>query len=181
MPSAWRSWVRGSPKSCSAPGDASRRGSRSGCARDRSRGEAIAALARARPAEAFPASEPYDRYPGIDREATDVATSRCRQSDRTSRGGRNGGSDRADRGRRTLRNGYCSSPGAAPRQVQNRASSRSSSPTKAASSARRSELGRSSSHPSMARLRMESKTSSAARGGFMACFHASTSSRTARS
>ena len=47
---------------------------------DPDRGEAIAALAGARMAEAIvPAIESDDRYPGIARrEATDVAASRCR-------------------------------------------------------------------------------------------------------
>ena len=49
---------------------------------DSLRGEAIAALAGARRAEAIvPAIEPDDRYSGIaHRGATDVAASRCRQS-----------------------------------------------------------------------------------------------------
>jgi hypothetical protein len=48
------------------------------------RGEAIAALAGARRAEAIvPAIEPDDRYSGIARrEATNVAASSCRQRDR---------------------------------------------------------------------------------------------------
>jgi hypothetical protein len=58
--------------------------------RDRKRGKAIAELAGARTAEAIvPAIEPDDRYSGIARhEATDVAASRCRQSNRPTQGGR---------------------------------------------------------------------------------------------
>jgi hypothetical protein len=54
------------------------------------RGEAIAALAGARTAEAIvPAIEPDDRYSGIARdEATDVAASRCRRSNGATQGGR---------------------------------------------------------------------------------------------
>ena len=61
------------------------------------RGEAIAALAGARTAEAIvPAIEPDDRYPGIARrEATDVAASRCRQRTRQTRGPRKNESDHA--------------------------------------------------------------------------------------
>jgi flavoprotein len=52
------------------------------------RGEAIAALAGARTAEAIvPAIEPDDRYSGIARhEGTDVAASRCRHCERAVRG-----------------------------------------------------------------------------------------------
>jgi hypothetical protein len=51
------------------------------------RGQAIAALAGTRTAEAIvPAIEPGDRYSGIARrEATDVAASRCRPSARQKR------------------------------------------------------------------------------------------------
>jgi hypothetical protein len=79
-----RSWIvsrmaASSDRRCARPGRSA--------AGDCLRGEAIAALAGARRAEAIvPAIEPDDRYSGIARrEATNVAASRCRQLDRAVR------------------------------------------------------------------------------------------------